>query len=71
MLPGNPSTYHWNKLDQLIGHELEQTLGDYERQGSRSLQVIGSQKVRHDLETEQLDYIQDDVTLISYRTEFN
>ena len=37
--------------------------------GKRRIQR--SQKVRHDLETEQLDYIQDDVALISYRTEFN
>ena len=35
---------------QFNGHELEQTLGDSERQGILSM---GSQKVRHDLATEQ------------------
>ena len=35
---------------QLNEHELEQTLGDSERQGRLSM---GSQKVRHDLATEQ------------------
>ena len=35
----------------LNGHESEQTLGDSEGQGS--LQSMGSQRVRHDLVTEQ------------------
>ena len=36
---------------QLNGHELEQTLGDSERQGS--LQSIGTERVGHNLVTEQ------------------
>ena len=36
---------------QLNGHELEQTLGDSEGQGS--LASMGSQRVRHDLVTKQ------------------
>ena len=36
---------------QLNGHESEKTLGDGEGQGS--LQSMGSQRVRHDLVTEQ------------------
>ena len=38
---------------QLNGHEFEQTLGDSRRQG-RLLQFMGSQRVGHDLATEQL-----------------
>ena len=36
---------------QLNGHEFEQTLGDSEGQGS--LASMGSQRVRHNLVTEQ------------------
>ena len=39
---------------QLNGHEFEQTPGDGEGQRSGMLQSIGSQKVRHNLVTEQL-----------------
>ena len=37
----------------LNGHELEQTLGDCERQGNMALQFMGSQIIGHDLVTEQ------------------
>ena len=37
---------------QFNGHEFEQTPGDSEGQGS-VLQSMGSQRVRHDLATEQ------------------
>ena len=38
----------------LNGHEFEQTLGDHEGQGSLGmLQFMGSQRVGHDLATEQ------------------
>ena len=36
---------------KVLGHESEQTLGDSEGQGS--LQFSGSQRVRHNLATEQ------------------
>ena len=43
------SWYHW-----LNGQELEQTLGDSEKTGKLGvLQVLGSQRVRHNLATEQ------------------
>ena len=38
---------------QLSGHEFEQTPGDGEGQASRVLQSTGSQRVRHNLVTEQ------------------
>ena len=38
---------------QFNGHEFEQTLGDSEGQESLMLQSMGSQRVKHDLATEQ------------------
>ena len=40
--------HHW-----LNGHELEQTPGDSEGQGYQYPVAMGSQKVGHNLETEQ------------------
>ena len=38
---------------QLDGHEFEQTVGNSEGQGSLAASVLGSQRVRHELVTEQ------------------
>ena len=44
----SPSPHH-----RLNAHEFEQTSGDSEGQGRLTLQSMGSQRVRHDLETKQ------------------
>ena len=43
-----------NSFSMLFGNEFEQTIGDSGRQESVMLQSKGSQRIRHDLVTEQV-----------------